>query len=283
MPTFPDIRQDQAAKADPIAVLYLQNALLSQGYQVPVNGKYENLTIGAVHDFQATHLGISGQHLTVDGWVGQSTWWAIQNPSGPAQKSDFEAMLRKGLSSDRRALLRTALKDHAANTREIPDGANYGDGVTRYLEGVGPCYWCCAAVSTWYKDVTGTWPFNKRCLSVADIWQKAKTTGNAVLISTKPVPCPGDAFVFQFRNAKGDFTGMGHIGLVATVSQDGESFNTVEGNCGNRVKVSLRDVHSPVLVGFIDFFGDRQTVLPKVERGLYNQAERADSTAGGTR
>jgi len=283
MPTFPDIRQDQATKADPIAVTYLQHALLSQGYTVPVNGKYDKATIGAVHDFQATHVDINGKHLVVDGWVGKSTWWAIQNPSGAAQKSDFEAMLRKGLSADRRALLRTALKDHANNTREIPDGSNYGDGVTRYLTGIGPAFWCCAAVSTWYKDVTGLWPWGTRYVSVAALWANAQARKQAIHIKDKPIPCPGDAFVFQYRNSKGDFTGLGHIGLVATVSQDGESFNTVEGNAGNRVKVSLRDVHNPVLVGFVDFFGDRATVLPKVERGLYNQAERADSTVGGTR
>lgn len=281
--TFPDLRQDQADKADPIAVTYLQHALLSQGYKVVVNGKYDKATIGAVHDFQATHLDSSGKHLLVDGWVGKATWWAVQNPSGDAQKSDLDTMLRKGLSMDRRAILRAAFSDHARGVQEIPDGSNYGDGVTRYLEGIGPAFWCCAAVSTWYKDAKGDWPFGKRFLSVADIWSKAQDLGRAVKIAQHPIPCPGDAFVFQYRNSKGQLTGLGHIGLVATVSEDGESFNTVEGNAGNRVKVSLRGIDNPVLAGFIDFFGDRAAVLPKVERGLFSKSESADSSYAGTR
>lgn len=282
-PTFPDLRPDQAAKADPIAVRYLQQALISQGYTVKPTGKYDNATIGAVMDFQATHLDSKGTHLLVDGWVGKSTWWAIQNPSGAAQISNIDSMIRKGLSVDRKAILRTAFSDHARGVKEVPDGANYGDGVTRYLEDIGPAFWCCAAVSTWHKDAKDAWPFGTRFVSVAALWKKAGELGRAVPISTRPVPCPGDAFVFLYRNSRGALTGLGHIGLVAATAANGVMFNTVEGNVGNRVKVSLRDIDNPVLVGFVDFFGDRAAVLPKVERGLFSKSETADSSLAGTR
>ena len=46
--------------------------------------------------------------------------------------------------------------------------------------------------------------------------------------------------------------GHGHIGYVLPVSEDGSQIIMVEGNCGNRVKLSLRDLADPQIVGFID-------------------------------
>jgi peptidoglycan hydrolase-like protein with peptidoglycan-binding domain len=269
--------------ADPTAVRYLQTALNSQGYPVPVNGKYDKATIAAVFNFQGVRLDRKGRHLKADGWVGPATWWAIQNPSGASQKSNLEGDTRKGLSAERRAIIKAFLKDHTAGVREIPDGANYGDGVTRYLTVIGPAYWCCYAVSTWHKDAVGTWPFGERFGLVAGIWNEAKERGRAILKEDTSTAVPGDAFVMLYRNAKGRLTGLGHIGLVLTASQDGESFNTGEGNAGNRVKISRRETDQDTLVGYIDFFGDRAAVLPKFERGLLSKSEAADSSLAGTR
>jgi hypothetical protein len=50
--------------------------------------------------------------------------------------------------------------------------------------------------------------------------------------------------------------GRGHIGFVLRISHDGAQINTVEGNCGNRVKLGLRDLSDPEIVGFIDNLKD---------------------------
>lgn len=284
MPTFPDLRPDRAAKADPTAVRYLQTALNSQGYHVTINGKYDAATQAAVLDFQGQHIDSKGRPLEVDAWVGVMTWWAIQNPSGTAQRNNIEADTAKGLSPLRRKILATAFKDHAAGTHEIPDGSNYGDGVTRYLVGVGPAFWCCFAVSTWFKDVTGEYPYGKHQGSVKSFWDRAKKDGRQILKGKTNTPVPGDAFVMLYRNSSGSLTGLGHIGLVAAASvADNVAFNTVEGNAGNRVKIGQRSVEQSTLVGYIDLFGDREDVRLKFKRGLLTQAEKTDSSLASTR
>src|SRR4051812_10357214 len=40
-----------------------------------------------VRYFQRTHLGPDGTFLSVDGTVGEKTWWALLNASGAAQRS----------------------------------------------------------------------------------------------------------------------------------------------------------------------------------------------------
>ena len=73
-------------------------------------------------------------------------------------------------------------------------------------------------------------------------------------------PFPGDAFVMEH----GD--GTGHIGFVLRVSADGTTINTVEGNCGNRVKVGLRSLSAHDIVGFIDNVPDE--TREDFERGV---------------
>lgn len=284
MPTptkLPLLLSQKPEAADAEAVRYLQTCLNSQGYHMPVTGKYDKATIGAVHDFQAAHLAPTGAFLTVDGDVGADTWWALQNPSGAAQKSGYDPIIPKGLSATRRGILNAALKDWRKGVHEIPDGANWGGGVERYLQGIGPAYWCCAAVSTWVKDATQSYPFGERVLACARLWELGGNKGQRVDKHTTPVP--GDAFVLLFKNARGQLTGSGHTGLVLSVSADGESFNTIEGNAGNRVKVGLRSCEEGVLVGFVDLVGDRKDVLGKFARGLLSKTDQVASSAGGTR
>lgn len=286
MPTFPDLRPDHAAQADPAAVRYLQSALLSQGYHgLTLNGKYDKATIAEVQNFQAARLGPNGKFLKPDGWVGPSTWWAVQNPSGPAQASHLAGVLPKGLSAARRAILQAAAKDHANGTHEVPDGANYGDGVTRILAGVGPCPWCCYSVSQWHKDGTAKWPFDTRFGLVKALWDHAVKKGRAYKKGTKD-PVPGDAFVLLYRDSKGQLTGLGHTGLVGAVSEArGEDcvYNTFEGNAGNRVKRGQRDVQEVVLEGFVDMVGDADVVRLQFARGLFSKKDNIDSSVAGTR
>ena len=95
------------------------------------------------------------------------------------------------------------------------------------------------------------------------------------------MPIPGDAFVMLYRNSRGQPTGMGHIGFVLRVQESGgraTAINTLEGNCGNRVKLGRRDLASPDIVGFINNFpADEQP--QGWERGLVGaNATGRDST-----
>jgi hypothetical protein len=114
------------------------------------------------------------------------------------------------------------------------------------------------------------------------LWDEARRQGRAHN-KANTIPVPGDAFVMLYRNKRGMLTGLGHIGLVLATSQDAETFNTGEGNAGNRVKIGRRAVDQGTLVGYIDLFGDRAEVLPKFERGLLAKSEVVDSSVRGTR
>lgn len=280
-PTLQNLFRDKPTEANPDTVKYLQTCLNSQGFHLPVTGKYDKATIGAVHDFQATHLDSKGVFLVPDGDVGPKTWWSLLNPSGPAQQSGYDANIPKGLTLARRNLLNAALKDWRKGVHEIPDGANWGGGVERYLQGVGPAYWCCAAVSTWYKDATTEYPFGERFLACAKLWEVAGNRGQQ--IDKHQTPVPGDAFVLLFRNSRGQLTGSGHTGLVLAVSSDGQSYNTIEGNAGNRVKVGLRSCDEGVLMGFVNLTGDRDAALGKFSRGLLSKSDTVSSGSAGTR
>ena len=48
----------------------------------------------------------------------------------------------------------------------------------------------------------------------------------------------------------------GHISFVLQLACDAKSYNTVEGNCGNRVKIGRRNLDDSQLRGFIDIIGD---------------------------
>ena len=55
-------------------------------------------------------------------------------------------------------------------------------------------------------------------------------------------PVPGDAFVMLYQD------GTGHIGFVLrVVKANATAFNTLEGNCGNRVKVGCRQMDQSIL------------------------------------
>lgn len=280
-PSLPTLLRDKPAAANPEAVKYLQTCLNSQGYHVPVTGKYDKATIGAVHDFQAAHIDQSGTFLKSDGDVGPKTWWALLNPSGPAQSNGYDAIIPTGLSVLRRNILNAGLKDWRKGVHEVPDGSNWGGGVERYLQGIGPAYWCCAAVSTWYKDATSNYPFDERILACIRLWELADRFDRRV--DKHMTPIPGDAFVLLFRNSKGQLTGTGHTGLVLAVSNDGQSYNTIEGNAGNRVKVGLRSCDESVLAGFVNLAGDRDAVLGKFKRGLLSKSDQVSSGSSGTR
>ena len=94
-------------------------------------------------------------------------------------------------------------------------------------------------------------------------------------------PIPGDAFVMLYKDDSGKLKGTGHIGFVLRVdkAKNATVFNTVEGNCGNRVKVGRRQMDQSSLVGFINHY-QREKKPRRWETGLV----RADDVgAEGTR
>ncbi len=237
-------------------VKVLQALLQSQGYfAAAVLGHYQEKTRQAVIYFQQTHLGPDGKPLESDGEVGDDTWWALYHPSGAPQKSNIPAVLPAGLTPIRTKVLEIAAAEHEAGVHEIPDGSNWGDGVMKYLEEGGSAAnpWCCFFWSWCVHHATGKYPFGEPMGHVLTTWREAKKKGWA-MDKAGYAPVPGDAFVLLFTDDSGRLKGTGHIGLVLRVdkSKNATAFNTVEGNCGNRVKVGRRGMDQSTLVGFIN-------------------------------
>ena len=237
-------------------VKLLQSLLQSQGYFTgAVLGHFQEKTRQAVIYFQQTHLGPNGQPLEVDGKVGDNTWWALYHPSGAAQRSNIPSHPSGGLTPMRAKVMDVAAAEHQASVHEDPDGSNWGDGVIKYLqEGDSMANpWCCFFWSWCVHHAIGDYPFGKAMGHVLTTWQKAKGQGWAKEKKSYS-PVPGDAFVMLYQDKAGKLVGTGHIGFVLRVDKatNAKAFNTIEGNCGNRVKVGLRQIDQSTLVGFIN-------------------------------
>jgi hypothetical protein len=239
-------------------VKVLQAMLQSQGYfNAVIGGNFLAKTEQAVIYFQQTHLGPDGRPLEVDGKVGPNTWWALANPAGAPQKSNLPRENATGLTPLRRAVLKAAAKEHQAGTAESPDGSNWGDGVTKFLQAAGApaAPWCCYFWSWCVHQATGQHVFGQPLGRVEAAWKKAKLNGTARSVNDYS-PIPGDAFVMLYRNRSGKLTGTGHIGFVMRVDKrkGATAFNTIEGNCANRVKIGTRQMNQSTLVGFINHY-----------------------------
>lgn len=220
--------------------------------------KFTKLTKQAVIYFQQTHLASDGVPLAVDGAVGDNTWWALQHQSGKAQRSLIKPDIPKGLSIERGDYLRIALREHAIGVRERPNGSNRSKEIDKYIpqwwfskhasrdKGMP---WCAFYVSWCDKEALGHYTLGRRHGSCRQIMNAAKKVDLWRDRDSRYFPIPGDWFVMLYG------VGKGHIGFVLRVSKDGKKINTVEGNCGNCVKVGLRDVDEKI-VGFVNPFSD---------------------------
>lgn len=236
------------------AVAELIDILGAQGFwDRPNTSIFSDSVEDSVEYFQSTHIGEDGEQLTADGVVGPATWWALLNPEGEAQRSFYVVGdIPTNLSANRVALLELALKYHGA--KEQPNGSNRGPEVDTFLPGwwlsknsskaKGPA-WCGYFVGALLKETLGHFPYGGHYGSTHKIWtvaeQKEMTRNN---------PTPGD--IFMLLNSGG----TGHTGFVYWVSPDGDSYYTVEGNCGNRVKVGKRSRRASNFKGFINPYGD---------------------------
>lgn len=269
------------------AVVGLKERLAAQGFWpdhlmgLDFTPKLED----AVAYFQMTHLGPDGKPLAVDGKVGPNTEWALKHPTGKAQTSNISPAGTKtggpkfnipdGLSLERYETLMRALGEHGV--RERPMGSNRGPGIDKYLprwwlekEGKGPA-WCCFFVSWVVRQVFGFHPLGRNHGSCKQAWKAAQEREMAYQVHEVDTIVPGDAFYMRWR-------GGGHIGFIYRVSEDGQEMNTVEGNCGNRVKVGRRSLSDERIFGIIDFYGEEYP--DEFERGLI---EAKDVAKDGTR
>lgn len=218
-----------------------------------------------VRDFQRTHLGPDGTFLAVDGTVGEKTWWALLNASGEAQRSGITPTIPARLGPQRTRILQVALAQHALGVAEVPNGSNRGPLIDAYLPGwartmPGPA-WCCFFYSWVVREALDRWPLGEQIGSCLSARQRAGKLGSYIPKGTRiDRPLPADAFVMDRGG------GHGHIGFVLRLSEDRRLINTVEGNCGNRVKVGTRWLDDPEIVGFIDNVPNEST--PGFELGV---------------
>jgi CHAP domain len=207
----------------------------------------------SVRSFQRTHLGPDGTFLSADGVVGEKTWWALFNSTGRAQRSGLRASVPDGLGPMRQRILTVALAEHARDVVEVPNGSNRGPDVDRYLPDwvkkpgqKGPA-WCCFFYSWVAHQALDKWPLGA---PQGGVLEARRVAGKLGLWTPKSVavnrPLPGDVFVMDRGS------GHGHIGFVLRVSDDRKQINTLEGNCGNRVKLGMRELSDPEIIGFID-------------------------------
>jgi hypothetical protein len=260
-----------------VEVIKLQKILKSQGFFGGATmGNFKVLTEAAVKYFQSTHLGEDGQFLDADGVVGPKTWWALRNPHGAAQKSNLPPHIPKDLTPMRQAVLKAALAEHTSGVHEVPNGSNWGDGVTKY--GGRPGWaWCCGFVTYCWREGC---VIRFRQFSTWSLWQRAKKEGWFFPLDSKNSRAiiPGNALLFQHKKRSGAWTRTGHIALIARTNKDGRTFNTIGGNEGNRVKFGVRTIQSKDLIGFINPFPDDEQPL-KYERGTI----KAPRVTGSTR
>lgn len=234
-------------------VVHLQRLLSSLGYfkdRIPPHGIFEDVTHENVMVFQLQHVDKQGKPLKADGIVGENTWWALENPSGDAQRNHFQPVIPEGLTTKRHQLLELIYEEHAKPVQEFPDGSNRSPDIDDYWgqTGVIGLPWCCAFVSWALNDVLGGLPIGgKHHLGVQNMWRAARRAE-----MDTPDPKPGDVFI-QIKSG-----GKGHTGFVVGVSADGESIYTGEGNCGNRLKIGQRKRNS--INHFIDCIQDDQTL-----------------------
>ena len=217
----------------------VQQLLQKNGYyqcgQCKVDGDYGELTASAVQEFQGGHLDDLGQPLEIDGEVGPATLWALHNASGETQRLYIDPLIPRNLPAQRKRVLEVLCAKYRTNVREIPDGSNAGDGVDE-ITGGWAAPWCAMTVWWAVKKALDIEPWGSRgeAAAVINIYKKAKAVDTFKEKDHYP-PRPGDVFIMLYRNKAGKLTGKGHTGVVLRVSEDGQTWNTLEGNAGNRL------------------------------------------------
>ncbi len=233
----------------------LQAILNELDYVVSETGVFDAATDRAVRDFQGSHLDKHAQPLTVDGVVGQLTWWALENPrprvTTQAITYDEAPPAEHGESQLGRVALRVAIGELKAGAGEV-GGNNKGPWVRKYMEpaGLPDGYpWCAAFVSWCFLQAVGgdrrEMPFNYSA-GARDIFNQLKRKGWSFTGESGKTPKPGD-IVCWWRTSP--TSSNGHIGFVHHC-KDGFLY-TIEGNkAANVAGFSYVKTRMDKLLGF---------------------------------
>ena len=279
-----------------VHVAVAKSILNSQGFAAGTGELFDAKMQGALVAFQGSHVGPDGKPLAAIGRVGRRTWWALYNPSGDAQRGFMEPVAGRvvvpgDVSAVRRAVVEAGLKLWRGGMREIPDGSNWGDGVSTMLKAVGqmsPAAWCAFVQSRIHELGTGERLLGKRWGLVRALWNEAKRLGLAFERDSGYVPRPSDLGVTLYRNARGQLNGMGHVWMMVALGPKrgrGRDYNHLGGNEGNRLKLGLRNTMDEGLFGWINPFGDMAEPMCESCAALPFQAnaEKAAQAWGATR
>ena len=224
-------------------VIELHNHLGQLGYECSDPfGIFGKNTAAQVALFQNQHLGSGGIFLRGDGIVGEKTTWALNHPSGNAQRSGLNALYPDDLPPLRASLLAECVALHRANVREIPAGSNWGDGIPQF-GGKSGWSWCCLSATTIARRAGVEVPHLAR---VYDFWKWAEKRGMFYPIESRDplAHLPGNFLIWQHKTARGAWTKTGHISIEAVIQvwTDGRlrECNTFGGNEGHRWKYGHR-------------------------------------------
>ena len=210
----------------------IQNFLMEKGFLTneEISGTFDNETYLAVRSFQAQNLDKHGQPLTVDGKVGELTWWSLHNPKPKIKTQSAIDFLQVpdisfGGSNTGRAALEVAIAELKAKAGER-GGNNCGPFVKKYLNGILPegNPWCAGFVSYCFAKTPNGIPF-KYTLGARDILQQFKKLGWAAAPGSNFAPQPGDLVIWWREQLSGS---KGHVGIVHQL-RDGFLY-TIEGN-----------------------------------------------------
>jgi hypothetical protein len=219
----------------------LHQQLIEAGYSIDAAEasaqSFGPSTRHAVEDFQARHVDSMSRALAVDGIVGPSTRWALAHPGGHRDLNAFavpgwNARMMEEAPPVRRVM---AVAVAELGVREVPDGSNGGPRVDLYLAPQSGLPWCAAFVCWCWERAGDGRPFPRR-LGVYSLYEDFKAAGR--LLPAGVAPAAGDVFLILRGN------GHGHCGLVASVTDDGLSVCTIEGNSANAVRGLIRPLSS---------------------------------------
>lgn len=181
-----------------------------------------------------------------------------------------------GLGPERRRILEVALGEWDARVREQPPGSNRGTRVDCYLppwwlrkhgaQAKGPA-WCAFFAGWVVHEATGRWLPGGHLGSCEELRKHALIAGEWIP-RTKSGPMPGDVVLLD---TDGDRGNHGHAVIVIRVSANGQDFNTVEGNSGQRVRWGMRHMSDPRIIGWID--SAPEELAPTWERGVLDAME----------
>jgi hypothetical protein len=217
----------------------VQELLVAKGFLTDeeITGVFDSETHLAVRTFQSQNLDANGRPLTVDGGVGELTWWSLHNPKPflpTVSAVDFRQMppASAGGSAPGRGALAAAISELQAGAGEV-GGNNQGPFVAKYLNNRAPLGspWCAGFVSFCFSQAGNAngMPF-VYTVGARNVLHQFRKKGWASKPGTY-TPVPGDVVVWWREQPTSE---KGHVGLVYEL-RDGFLY-TIEGNKSPKVQ-----------------------------------------------